>query len=104
MILVVSATGTAEVSFLPLRELEDGACHELDEVVAILVELLELSESVTLESLDDRVHDELDHTTDEDCATSDELDSLTALLSPLTGAAVFSSPQATNPITAKINK
>ena len=76
------------MSFLSLRELKEEACHKLDEVVTFHDELQELNFSVTLESLvpepaegDDRVHD--------------ELDSLTALLSPLTGAALFSSPQAT---------
>ena len=59
-----------ELNALSLRELEEEACHELDEVVSI----------------------------------HEELDSLTAQLSPLTGAAPFSSPQATNPTAAKINK
>jgi hypothetical protein len=59
-----------EPATLSLRELEEEACHELDEVVTI----------------------------------HDELDSLTAQLSPLTGAALFSSPQATNPTATKINK
>lgn len=70
MILVVSATRTAEVSFSPLRELE--------ELVAISEELLDIF-----------FVDELDDT------TSEELDSSTALFSSPSGPELLaSSPQA----------
>lgn len=85
MILVVSATRTAEVSFSPLRELEEEACLELDEVVAIPEELL-----------DNFFVDELDD------AASEELDSSTALFSSPSGPELLaSSPQAVkNKVTA----
>lgn len=70
MILVVSATRTAEVSFSPLRELE--------ELVAISEELLDIF-----------FVDELDDT------ASEELDSSTALFSPPSEPELLaSSPQA----------
>lgn len=99
MILEVSAERTEDVSFSSLRELEERACHELDEVVTIHEELLELDESVPPESLvtesaegDDRVHE--------------ELDSSIALLSPPSGPELLeSSPQAVKKsITAVCNK
>jgi len=87
----VSAARTAEVSFLPLRELEESARLELDEVAAILDELL-----------DNFFVDELDCVTDEDCAASEELDSSTALFSPPSGPELLaSSPQATKPMHTK---
>ena len=80
MIFVVSAEGTEDVSFSSLRELEEEACHELDEVVAIHDELLDKVSA-----------DELGF------AKSDELDSSTALLSVFSGPEPLeSSPQATN--------
>jgi hypothetical protein len=86
----VSATRTAEESFL-LLELEEEARLELDEVATVFEELL-----------DKFFSDELDRLTDEDCAESDELDSSTALLSPLSGPELLaSSPQATKPMHTK---
>ena len=89
MILVVSALTAVEVSALlddviPAPEPESP--EELD-----ITSLRELEEFAA-------IHEELLNKT-----PADELDSSTALLSPLTGAAVFSSLQATNPTTA-INK
>ena len=89
MILVVSALTAVEVSALlddviPAPEPESP--EELD-----ITSLRELEEFAA-------IHEEL-----LDKTPADEPDSSTALLSPLTGAAVFSSLQATNPTTA-INK
>ena len=96
MILVVSAARTAEVSFLSLRELEELVAipDELDEVATIPEELLELSVSVTLESLDGSVQDDDagKELADDDCSTSEELNSSTGV------ALLPSSPQATRPI------
>ena len=81
MILVVSALTAADESALldPIAPFQDDDENK---------ELLELSESVTLESSDDRVHE--------------ELDSSTALLSPPSGPALLpSSPQAIRPAHAK---
>ena len=81
MILVVSALTAADESALldPIAPFQDDDENK---------ELLELSESVTLESSDDGVHE--------------ELDSSTALLSPPSGPELLeSSPQATRLMHAK---
>ena len=81
MILVVSAlTAAEELALLdPIASLQDDDENK---------ELLELSESVTLESSDDRVHE--------------ELDSSIAQLSPPSGPELLeSSPQATRLMHAK---
>ena len=81
MILEVSALIATEESapLDPIAPLQDDDENK---------ELLELSESVTLESSDDRVHE--------------ELDSSTALLSPPSGPELLaSSPQATRLMHAK---
>ena len=75
-----------------LRELEDFAELLLD---SSRLSLRELEELVA-------IPDELDCTTDEDCAASEELDSSIALLSPPSGPELLaSSPQATRLMHAK---
>jgi hypothetical protein len=69
-----------------LRELEEGACHELDEAVSIHEELLELIPAIKLLELAGTAP------TEEDCSKSEELDSSTGV------ALLPSSPQATRPI------
>lgn len=73
------------MSFSPLRELEDRACNELDEVASVFEELLDIF-----------FVDELDDT------ASEELDSSTALFSPPSGPELLaSSPHAIRPAHAK---
>ena len=81
-----------------LRSEDDELQDDDEEVLAPLEELNALS----LRELEEfaAIHNELD----EVVTIHEELDSLTAQLSPLTGAALFSSPQATNPTATKINK
>ena len=119
--MVVSALTAREESFSSLRELEEGACHELDEVVTIHDELDEelalledvipapepespfaLLDDTFAEELEIIFVEELDCATDEDCAASEALDSSIALFSPPSGPELLaSSPQAIRSAHAK---